>query len=50
MTSRNLKVGSSTNKRFIHFDLVIGNDAREAKRDESIFETRVKALDPCQNF
>ena len=34
-------------KRFIHFYLVIGTDIKEAKRDNSVFETRVEPLDPC---
>ena len=50
MPSRNHKVGSNMKKRFIHFDLVIGKDSREAKRDESIFETTAKSLGPGQNF
>ena len=37
MLSRNPKVGNSTKKSFIHFDLVIGKDAREAKKDDNIF-------------
>ena len=47
MSCRNPKVGSNTNKRFIHFNLVIGKDARKAKKDKSIFEIRAKPLDSC---
>ena len=33
MPSGNSKVGSSTKERFIHFDMVIRNDARETERN-----------------
>ena len=49
MPSRDPKLGSSMEKRFIHFDLMIGKDARESEGDEIIFETGVKLLNPCQN-
>ena len=48
MSSRDPKLSSSTEKRFIHFDLMIGKDARETEGDESIFETRVKLLNPAE--
>ena len=47
MPSRNPKVGSNMKKKFIHFDLVVKKDARKAKRDERIFETRAKPFNPC---
>ena len=50
MPSRNSKVGSSTKERFIHFDLVIGKDARETEKNESLLETRAKLLDPFQDY
>ena len=36
-------------KRFIHFNLMIGKDARETEGDDNIFETGVKLLNPCRN-
>ena len=37
MLKGNPKVGNNTKKRFIRLDLVIGKDAREAKKDDNIF-------------
>ena len=47
MSSRNPKFGSSMKERFIHLDLVIWKDARNSKKNESLYETRAKLLDPC---
>ena len=50
MLSRNPKVGSSPKERFIHFDFMVYKDSRKIKRDETLFETRAKLLDLCQDF
>ena len=47
MLKGNPKVGNNTKERFIHLDLVIGKDAREIERNESLLETRAKLLYPC---
>ena len=42
-------LSSNTKERFIHFDLMVGKDARETDRNESILETRAKLLDSCRD-
>ena len=37
-------------ERFIHIDLMIWEDVRETERNEGLFETRAKILDPCRDF
>ena len=50
MPSRDPIVGSGTNERFIHLDFMIWKNAKETERKDSLFETRAKLLDPCQDF
>ena len=50
MPSWDPKFSRSTKERFIHFYLMVGKDAREDKRDKSIFENGTKLLYPCQDL
>ena len=50
MSSRDPKLSGYTQKRLIHFDLMIGREARETERDESILEAGAKLLNPCGNL
>ena len=50
MSSRDPKLSGCTQKRLIHFDLMIGREARETERDESILEAGAKLLNPCGNL
>ena len=46
MPRRNLIVGSSTKRRFIHPDLMIGKDARKAIGSNRILEIETKLPNP----
>ena len=46
MLSRDPIIGSSTNKRFTHLDLMVWKNARETIRNDSLFETRAKLPNP----
>ena len=50
MPSRDSKLSGSMKKRLIYFDLMIGRDARKAKRDKSILESGTKVLNTCRNI
>ena len=50
MSSRDPIIGYSTKKRFIHHDLMVWKNAREATRDDSLVETRAKLSNPSRDL